>query len=323
MITDSVKINRYQGKQIFWEKGSSIRTRPRRILSENEECDYYFPVSRQPLCIHPHVVSLGEETKISILTQSVYRFMTDIAILETEVVNHGALMVANNKLNIPFGDELRHDALSVIIDEAYHAYVAIDFINQIQSKTGIKPIPYLHESISAMAIKSIKELLPHSLHDIFELVAVCIGEHVLTKDLISIGKETTVSKTFSQVMADHILDEGRHANIFHHILEFLWDYLEDDKKNIIGPHIPLYMMKYLDYTSSTQKDYDFKILSSLSLTSDEITKIMYDTYSEHLFNKEAILKNNPVIFNLLQMLERSHVLKHDKTMQAFKNNKLI
>lgn len=323
MITDSVKINRYEGKQIFWEKGSSIRTRPRRILSENEECDYYFPISRQPLCIHPSVIALGEASKIYILTQSVYRFMTDIAILETEVVNHGALMVANNKLNIPFADALRHDALSVIIDEAYHAYVAIDFINQIESKTGIKPIPFINEAISAMAIKSIKELLPCSLHDIFELVAICIGEHVLTKDLISIGKETAVSKTFSQVMADHILDEGRHANIFHHILEFLWVYLEEDKKNIIGPYIPLYMMKYLEYTSSIQKDYDFKILSSLSLSSDEITKIMYDTYTEHQYNQEPILKNNPIILNLLQMLERSHVLEHDKTMKAFKKNKFI
>ncbi|MGQ3887959.1 hypothetical protein ACQUW5_02865 [Legionella sp. CNM-1927-20] len=49
--------------------------------------------------------------------------------METELVNRGALIVANDCLDMGFPLALRQDALSVIIDEAYHAYVALDFIN--------------------------------------------------------------------------------------------------------------------------------------------------------------------------------------------------
>lgn len=313
--------NNYTGKQALWEKGASIRTRPRRLLPEFDDCDYYFPISRQPLCVHPIIVSMGEESKIFILTQSVYKFMMDIAILETEVVNSGAILVANGKLNIHFPEGLRHDALSVIIDEAYHAYVAMDFIKQIECKTGFKPIEMPKQTAALISIKYIKEQLPTDLRDIFELIAVCIGEHVLTKDLISIGKETSVSKTFLQVMADHVTDEGRHANIFNHVLEILWSEVSEGQKNLIGPYIPLYMLKYLQTNSYLQKEYDRSILSHLNLSEENINNIMNDTYVE--YKDEIISKINPVISNLINMLEHCRVLDHRATKDAFIREKFI
>jgi hypothetical protein len=114
------------GLQEVWEKSSSIRSRPRRIVELDSENMFFYPESRQPLCIHPLVVAKGIDAKRYILTQSLFKFMHDVAILETEVVNSGAILVANNKLDVNFPESMRHDALSVIIDEAYHAYVAKD-----------------------------------------------------------------------------------------------------------------------------------------------------------------------------------------------------
>lgn len=187
-------------RQDIWEKRSSIRTRPRRFVSEddlaNEEI-YFFPISRQPICVHPIILKLGEGVRKYILTQSVYKFMMDVAVLETEVVNAGALLVANNKLNFSFPHNICHDALSVIIDEAYHAYVAIDFMKQVESLTDIESLPIPKETAVIQAIHSIQKTINPEYSDLFFLIAVCIGEHVLTKDLISIGKDKTICKTFS------------------------------------------------------------------------------------------------------------------------------
>ena len=208
----------YSAKQNQWDKYASIRSKPRRFISIDLD-EYYFPISRQPLCIHPLIVKLGDQAIRFILIQSVYKFMHEIAMLETEMVNSAACKVANNRLSYKFPKDVCHDALTVIIDEAYHAFVAIDFMRQVEDKTKIKPITMPDESPNTNAIKLVNKYLSSNLHDDFELIAVCISEHTLTKELINIGKESTELRSFSNVMVDHVQDEGRHAAIFNQILK--------------------------------------------------------------------------------------------------------
>jgi hypothetical protein len=309
----------YYANLKVWDRRSSIRSRPRRILEESEKNQLFFPIARQPLVIHPLVQKLGKDVAHYILIQTVYKFMFDIAILETEVVNTGALMVANDQLSMGFPPGLRHDALSIIIDEAYHAYVAIDYMDQVTQVTGIKPIEIPKRTAVIDALKFIKVNLDQRLIPLFELIAVCIGEHVLTKDLISIGKDKEVGQFFQDIMADHVLDEGRHATIFAYILDFLWKRLSDGDRDVLGPLLPIFMREYL--RPDIQKAYDEKILISLRMNEDEIDRVMKDTY----FNSCTIglNNNNPVIINLITLLQRCHVLDHEKTKTAFKNYNLL
>lgn len=302
--------------QPIWERRSSIRTRPRRFVSESdilEKSVYFFPLARQPLCAHPKIIKLGEDAKKYILTQSSYKFMMDVAVLETEVVNTGALLVANNKLDFEFPHNMRHDALSVIIDEAYHAYVAIDFIKQVEILTGIKQLPMPKKTAVINAIQYIQDKLDSAYQSLFFLIAVCIGEHVLTKDLIAIGKDKSICKTFSDVMADHVLDEGRHANIFADIMTFVWNNMSDDAKTTIGTMLPEFMRHYLK--SDIQKEFDESILKGLDLSVEEINEIISGTYVVSCSIK--LDNNNPVIKNLLSMLDRCRVFDHGPTKQAF------
>jgi len=306
-------------RQELWEKRSSIRTRPRRFVSEADvdKGFYFFPVPRQPLCVHPLVVNLGEQVKQYILTQSSYKFMIDVAVLETEVVNAGALLVANNKLRFCYPDNMRHDALSVIIDEAYHAYVAIDFMRQIEGLTGIKALPMPKNTAVMRAIQHIQAKLDPAYRELFFLISVCIGEHVLTKDLISIGKEDTICNTFSEVMADHVLDEGRHATIFAEVMAWTWERMTEAEKSTIGLVLPDFMKEYLK--QDIQKDFDTSILKGLKLLSDaEVEKIISDTYLNICSTR--LNADNPVIKNLLTMLKRCRVLEHDATNEAFQNS---
>jgi len=303
-------------RQDIWEKRSSIRTRPRRFVSEDDLSEreiYFFPLSRQPLCIHPLILKLGEKARKYILTQSAFKFMMDVAVLETEVVNAGALLVANNKLRFDFPHNLRHDALSVIIDEAYHAYVAIDFMKQVEILTGIKTLSMPNETAVIQAIHTIQKSIDPDYSDLFFLMAVCIGEHVLTKDLISIGKDKTICKTFSDVMADHVLDEGRHANIFAEIMTWVWERMSEEEKDTIGQILPEFMRLYLK--SDIQQAFDQDVLQALELSDSDVAQIMSDTYIS--FCSTKLDAENPVIKNLMTMLNRCRVLEHEKTNKAF------
>lgn len=308
----------YTGKQDQWDRFSSIRSRPRRFIAKDIE-EFYFPHSRQPLCVHPIITALGSEAEKFILIQSAYKFMYEIAMLETEMVNSAATKVANNRLPFNFPDDLRHDALTVVIDEAYHAFVAIDFMKQIEARTGIKPIAMPTQSPNTIAIELVDARLPKTLHDSFELIAVCISEHTLTKELINIGKEGKALKSFSEVMADHVLDEGRHAMIFSDILEMFWQNLDEESKLQIGNALPMFIREYLN--TEQQIAFDRDILKALHLNENEINQVINET---HIAYDPTELKNiNPVIPNLLKLLERTKVLAHPATRACFIADNLL
>jgi len=309
----------YQSNLPIWDRKSSIRSRPRRILKPEQKTEYFYPLTRQPLAIHPLVTARGEEAICFVLTHTVYKFMNDIAILETEVVNKGALMIAHDHLNINFPEFMRHDALSIIIDEAYHAYVAIDYLKQVEDLTGVRRLAIPGDTTVLLAMNYIKTKLPVKLHNLFDLIAVCIGEHVLTKDLISIGKDTNVGEFFKVIMADHVLDEGRHAIFFANTFEIVWAWMDEAAKNAIGTLLPVFMKEYL--RQDIQKKYDENILIALGLTSAEVNTVINDSYVDVC--NPGLNINNPVMINLITLLQRIHVLDHENTRQAFAAYKVI
>ncbi|OGV25767.1 MAG: hypothetical protein A3F18_05480 [Legionellales bacterium RIFCSPHIGHO2_12_FULL_37_14] len=317
-MLETVTAKPYVSRLDQWDRFASIRSRPRRhIVQESNE--YYFPISRQPICVHPIITSLGDEAVRFILIQSMYKFMYEIAMLETEMVNKAACNVANNRLPFHFNAAICHDALTIIVDEAYHACVAIDFMNQVEKKTQIKPIEMPKYSPNTLAIEIVTAHLPKELHSSFELIAVCLSEHTLTKELISIGKEGKTLKSFSDVMADHVLDEGRHAGIFAEILAQFWAHFSEAEKQLIGSYLPLFIKEYLN--TEQQITFDRKILAALSLSSIEIDTITAETHIEY---KASELKNvNPVIPNLIKLLETTLVLSHPPTRDCFHSQNLI
>lgn len=312
-------ITDYPGTLVVWDRKSSIRSRPRRILTPNQKDDYFFPLTRQPLAVHPMIQALGSEAIHFVLTQTVYKFMYDIAILETELVNHGALIVANDQLNLGFPLPLRQDALSIIIDEAYHAYVALDYLNQVEAITDIKRLDPPAQTTVLCAVETVKNKLPKELHLLFELISVCIAEHVLTKDLISIGKDKNVGDFFQLIMADHVLDEGRHATIFAYIFEWVWAKLTLEQRDTLGVLLPEFLKEYLK--QDLQKEYDEKILHALGLPLSDVQTIINDSYINtcHV----GLNNNNPVVINLITLLQRLNILEHAATKEAFAAYHLI
>lgn len=61
-----------------WESRASIRTRPRRLLEDDDRLIY--PLSRQPLVSSESFLTLCPEQRDFVLLQSLYKFINDVVI---------------------------------------------------------------------------------------------------------------------------------------------------------------------------------------------------------------------------------------------------
>ena len=309
----------YKSKIDRWDKSASVRSRPRRFIGEDNTAGYYYPMARQPLSIHPLVQEKGGEAVKFILIQTAYKFMRDIAFVETEVINRVAQKIYGNHFSFEFPFELRVDLLSIIIDEAYHAYVALDFMQQLEKKTTIKPLEKENVTELSLAVDKFMPSLPEDLREVFELIAICIGENTLTKELFSMAADSSINQIFHQVMADHMVDEGRHSGIFSLILRELWAALNSRAKNSIGDILPHFLVEYLK--PDLDISYNRKILDALSFSVENIELILSETHPPiPIHNLKHV---NPVMKNILFILDRSGILEHGPTKEVFKNCKLI
>jgi len=312
---NKLKMKEYVGDQKRWEKHSTIRSRPRRLVEAKERNSDFYPRSWQPLVAHPLVRARGEEAIRFILIQTMIKFMLDISVLETEMVNKGALLVAHDKFSFcHFPKPLRLDAFLIIIDEAYHAYVAVDFLDQVCEVSGVKALNFPKKTAVVDAMNTIKLQLPEVQREAFELIVVCIGEHILTKELLNLKNEADVSPTLLQVMSDHLFDEGRHATVFAYVLEFFWSSMPTSFRENIGPLLPKFLKAY--FGKDIQIECHKMMLAALDFSKQEIQTIIDDTHVE--FCDSGMSHNHSIVDNLLTLFQKCGVFEDRETLAAFR-----
>lgn len=305
--------------QAFWDQRATVRSRPRRLLTDT--AGDFFPKTRQPLCFHPKVMALGEEAIRYTLIQSAYKFMWDIAEIETRVVNEVAEKISRDAYPFAFDNEVQLKALNVLVDESYHAYVARDFMQQLENLAEIKPLSAIHEAVGIFAaINTVVSELDEATAELFRLVAVCIAENSITSELIELNKEKdpALNNIFYLVNKDHMVDEARHAYIFQEILSYAWKKFTEQQKQTIGALLPSFILQYLSF--EYQKNFNIAILKHLQLPRDAIDQIISETnvdmVAAHNFHA------NPALQNVIKLLQKCHVLQHEPTYKAFVNSEL-
>lgn len=309
----------YKTKELVWDKLAATRSKPRRVLPEGDVAGHLYPPAKQALLTHPLMEELSAEKLRLLLIQSAYKFMGDIAFVETESVNDVALKIANGHTPIEFPADIRYDALTVIVDEAYHAYVACDFMRQIEQRTGVKPLPKPAETDLSKSLAFGKRRLPEALHGLWEIVAVCIGENTLTKELLNLTAEKSVNEVLHLVMEDHVRDEGRHSVLFMNILKLVWAGMEESARLAIGQLLPEFIREYLH--PRLQAEYERHVLQWLELPAEHIEKILSETYAEPPL--EEFRTRNPLAGYVVYVLKQCGVLSHEPTLEAFRRFKLV
>jgi hypothetical protein len=296
-----------------WYSNATVRNSARILVPLPGKGEYLFPRSRQILAEHPLLTALGDAAVAYVLAQSSYKYMYEIGLLETRFVIDCSLDIINYKIGGANDDE-RREAITIVIDEGYHAYVALDFIIQMKALTGIEPIEIPQTNGNLDAVRRAFAILPPQTHRAFQLLSVCLAEHTLTKDLLSIGREKETTRSFTQVMTDHVSDEGRHANYFAKLTTSYWAGLDEVTRTQIGVMLPDYLDDYL--AGDAERAFDRKVLLAAGLNADQVDTAIADTQAQYQSNMDDYIVKTK--HNLVKLLQRMGVLSHPATQQAFR-----
>jgi hypothetical protein len=290
----------YQSFADAWESRATIRTRPRRVLENDGKLIY--PLSRQPLVLSETFVRQCPEQRDFALVQTLYKFINDVVIFETEIVDKTARSIAKNRFAVEFPFACRYDAMTVVVDEDYHALVAMDFMQQTIALTGITPIELPDEIELSRAIPAAVALAPEHLRSAVELICVAIAENTVTGDVAAFAKDDTVKQSIKGLMADHLLDEGRHSGFWARLVRIYWHAASADDRQCIAQILPVFIAHYL--TNDIQKSFDFCLIDALQIN-DAARHALRNEVSALAF---PISRHHPLVANIVRFFHSSSLL---------------
>lgn len=283
-----------------WEGRATIRTRPRRMVENDEKLIY--PLSRQPLVLSETFTRECAHLRDFALVQSLYKFINDVVIFETEIVDKTARSIAKDNFAIRFPFACRYDAMTVVVDEDYHALVAMDFMQQTIALTGIQPIQLPQEIELSRAIPAALALAPDHLRSAVELICVAIAENTVTNDVAAFARDDTVKQSIKGLMADHLLDEGRHSGFWARLVKIYWHTAAASDQQLIAQILPVFIAQYL--TNDIQKSFDFVLIDSLPID-ESVKQSLRDETQAMCF---PINRYHPLVGNVMRFFTNSSML---------------
>ncbi|RMU61953.1 hypothetical protein ALP25_00718 [Pseudomonas syringae pv. syringae] len=283
-----------------WEGRATIRTRPRRMVENDDKLIY--PLSRQPLVLSDTFTRECAHLRDYALVQSLYKFINDVVIFETEIVDRTARSIAKDHFTIRFPFACRYDAMTVVVDEDYHALVAMDFMQQTIALTGIEPIPLPDEIELSRAIPAALALAPEHLRSAVELICVAIAENTVTNDVAAFAKDESVKQSVKGLMADHLLDEGRHSGFWARLVRIYWHTAPQQDRESIARIMPVFIAQYL--TNDIQNGFDFTLIDHLQV-SDAIKHSLREETRAVSF---PVNRHHPLVANIVRFFKNSSML---------------
>lgn len=290
----------YQSFADVWESRATIRTRPRRVLENDERLIY--PLSRQPLVLSETFLRECPQQRDFALVQTLYKFINDVVIFETEIVDKTARSIAKNRFAVAFPFACRYDAMTVVVDEDYHALVAMDFMQQTVAMTGIEPIRLPDQIELSRAIPAAVALAPEHLRSAVELICVAIAENTVTGDVAAFARDDTVKPSIKGLMADHLLDEGRHSSFWARMVRIYWYTASVADREAIANILPVFIGHYL--TNDIQKSFDLRLIDALQV-SEETRLSLKEEMTGLAF---PINRHHPLVGNIIKFFHNSSLL---------------
>ena len=301
----------YQSFADAWESRATIRTRPRRVLENDERLIY--PLSRQPLVLSETFLRECPQQRDFALVQTLYKFINDVVIFETEIVDKTARSIAKNRFAVAFPFACRYDAMTVVVDEDYHALVAMDFMQQTVAMTGIEPIQLPDEIELSRAIPAAVALAPEHLRSAVELICVAIAENTVTGDVAAFARDDSVKPSIKGLMADHLLDEGRHSSFWARMVRIYWHTASDADRETIAQILPVFIGHYL--TNDIQKSFDLRLIDALPV-SEATRRSLQDEIAGLAF---PINRHHPLVGNIVRFFHSSSLLDTPCVQQALRD----
>lgn len=311
-----------------WNKRASVRSKARtRFQAEHLSKNLYlYPI--KPFLSHPIVNSLSDEQ----LRKYSYRAAGDMLELvsnfETQLVTDQCCKLANQGIGIFLPDSVKQVALTVGVDEVYHAFAANEFLIDIKNLSGISPSntdlkdllndsPHPFNPLDVSELDYFKKNLPEELLRIGETVLLCIMENSFTEELFGITKGADLSNPFEVYVREHVIDETRHMNFFRNLLKYIWASLDEDNKNLLGSVIVNYFDAFHDLNSDSFKRFSELELQKLGLDKNQAIEV----YSDCTKHWPPLLKTEmPFLKSRFELLEFAGLLDHNPTRKLLTAN---
>ena len=291
-----------------WERRATIRTRPRRLLENDDKL--IFPLCRQPLVLSETFLEHCSPWRDFVLLQSFYKFINDVVIFETEIVDKTARSIAKNRFSLPFPLACRIDAMTVVVDEDYHALVALDFLQQAVHMMGVQPLELPRQIELSRALPAAHAHTPAHLHDAVELIAVAIAENTVTQDVAAFSKDDSVKQSIRGLMADHLFDEGRHAQFWAQLVRLYWQAASPEDRDSIAEILPIFLAHYL--TNDLQKGFDLLLIEHMDVSAEIRLALRHEIEAVDF----PITRQHPLVGNIMNFLHHSGMLQTPSVARA-------
>lgn len=310
-----LKVKNSDAYQKKWEARSSIRTRPEKHIDFKLK-GYFFPSDKQPLLLNEEVKAMGERVKEEILLQSFFKYLHDIIHLEVKLINTACHHIIYEPLPLTYPEQTKLNAYTILIDEYYHVYVAKNMMMQLDEQFPHRKKFTYPLSDSYHAVMQTKNNLAKSCHPIFDIIAVCIFETTLVRELVEFFNSAEVHPSIKYYVNDHMNDESRHYGFFYDLLAYTWANLNADYQEQIGKQLASFVSLYLNVNSD--KHFNLALLNSLLMDETKATR-----YVDKLYNGFEISSGLPIVKNVIKVLQCTNVLAHPEVTKGFKNLNLV
>ena len=286
-----------------WERHATVRATKRFALAPDTLVDTLFPETMQALCREPEVVALGPAARRFLLVQSAYRYMNEIALLEVDVVSRLATDVANRPHRVDLSPTVRQVAMTIAVDEAYHAFAAREFTAGVEALTGIAPLELSRRCTLEGAIAATVGEVPESARDDVRLLLLCVAENSITAEIFGLTEETAPNNPFHIVTVEHLVDERRHSAYFQHLLRHYWARLDAGTRETLTLALPGFLARFLEA-------YDFAGEARVFLAGVRLDAAAIDAIVARIPDPVFPRAQHPMGRNVMRFFERVGILDH-------------
>lgn len=296
-----------------WEQRATVRHLTRtRLTAETARSDM-FPAAMQPLIAHAEVAARGDDTRHRILARATATFQLHVAILEVDLITDLCIRLVNKGAGVAIPESARQVVLTVATDESYHAFVAREFLSDLERLTGIIPnadadMPILR------GLAALRDAAPTEIERAVETMALCFAENFVTEELFGLSREQVPEGPFHTLMREHMMDEGRHQIFFRRLFRHLWESLDETRRTELGRLVPIYLDGFLSGSGyeASQRDQ----LEYAGFDRDASGRIVQEALIAAFGTERPRKSKLKFMRNALNLIEVSGILAHQPTRQT-------
>jgi len=296
-----------------WEQRATVRHMPRTRLSAEAARGELFPAALQPILFHADVIARGPGVRHRILAQAAATFMLNVAILEVDIITDLCLKFVNADTSLPMPEAAKQVALTVSTDEVYHAFVAREFLGDLERHTGIVPVRGAALPLVA-ALAEVRRHAPPDLKVVADTMVLCFAENFVTEELFGLSREAVPQGSFHTVLREHMMDEGRHQLFFQKLLRQVWAGLDEEQRGALGRLVLVYLDSSL--TAGAFEESQRDLLEDAGFDPEAAARITREALAAAFGTKMPRKSSLGFMRNALNLVEVSGMLEYEPTRRV-------